>query len=175
MISLHQNSLFSDSSSHQKNMPLSSNQIQKTIEAINFLAEPSSNRYGRLLNWQNQPDPFWHYGIGLSDTHIFDTGQGLCPFERSEANFVVGIDHAAFSPEKTIKRLKYAIEVFSDWEYTFLGWNCEHLGRLIATDQPRCYQSSVIWWLCDMTPEGDHKTAQQIFQNYLRRVDPDLV
>jgi hypothetical protein len=32
--------------------------------------------YGRLFNWQNPPDPFWHYGIGLSDTHIFDPGQG---------------------------------------------------------------------------------------------------
>ncbi|MGB7440079.1 MAG: hypothetical protein WA919_03350 [Coleofasciculaceae cyanobacterium] len=35
--------------------------------------------YGCLLNWQNPPDPFWHYGIGLSDTQIFDTGRGLCP------------------------------------------------------------------------------------------------
>jgi hypothetical protein len=156
-------------------MPLSSHQIEKTIERIDRLADPSSNRYGRLLNWQNSPDPFWHYGIGLSDTHIFDTGQGLRPFERSEAKFVLGIDHLAFPPDQTIKRLKYALYVFADWEYTLPGWNCEHLGRLIATDQPRCYQSSPIWWLCDMTPEGDHKTAHQIFCDYLRAVESDLV
>ena len=70
-------------------MPLSFNQIEKTIEAIDSLTDPSSNRYGRLLNWNNLPDPFWHYGIGLSDTHIFDTGQGLRPFERSKAKFVL--------------------------------------------------------------------------------------
>ena len=74
------------------------------------------------------------YGIGLSDTHIFDTGQGLCPFERSDARFVVDIEHLAFPPDQTIKRLKYALSVFADWEYTLPGWNCEHLGRLIVTD-----------------------------------------
>ncbi len=156
-------------------MPLSSEQIEKTIETIDLLVNPSSSRYGKLLNWQNLFDPFWHYGIGLSDTHIFDTGQGLGAFERSAAKFVVGVDQLAFPPDQTIKRLKHALCAFADWNYTLPGWNCEHLARLIATDQPRCYQSSPLWWLCDMTPEGDHKTAQQVFQNYLSRVDPDLV
>lgn len=156
-------------------MSLSSDQIEKTIEAIDLLVNPSSSRYGRLLNWQNPPDPFWHYGIGLSDTHIFDTGQGLCPFERGDARFVVGIDYLALPPDQTIKRLKHALSIFADWKYTLPGWNCEHLGRLIATDQPRCYQSSPIGWLCNMTPEGDHKTAQQVFHSYLSTVDPDLI
>ena len=35
-------------------------------------------------------------------------------------------------------------------------------------------ESSITWWLCDMTPEGDHKTAQQVFHSYLSTVDPDL-
>ncbi|MFN7319282.1 hypothetical protein [Microcystis wesenbergii] len=155
-------------------MPLSRNQIEKTIEEIDYLANPSSERYGRLLNWQNPFDPFWHYGIGLSDLHIFDTGRGLCPFEKREAKLVIDIDHIAFKPAQTVKRLKHAFHVFADWEYTLTGWNCEHLGRLIATDQPRCYQSSPIWWLCDMTPEGDHKVARQIFQDYLKAVEPSL-
>jgi hypothetical protein len=88
---------------------------------------------------------------------------------------VVGIEHLTFPPDQTIKRLKHALSVFADWEYTLPGWNCEHLGRLLATDQPRCYQSSSIWWLCDMTPEGDHKTAQQVFHSYLSMVDPELI
>lgn len=155
-------------------MPLSRNQIEKTIEEIDRLTNPSSKRYGRLLNWQNPPDPFWHYGIGLSDMHIFDTGRGLRLFEKSEAKLVVGIDHIAFKPEQTVKRLKHALHVFVGWEYTLTGWNCEHLSRLIATDQPRCYQSSLIWWLCNMTPEGDHKAARQIFQDYLKEVEPSL-
>jgi hypothetical protein len=155
-------------------MSLSLNKIEKTIDTVERLVDPSSERYGRLLNWQNPPDPFWHYGIGLSDTHIFDTGQGLCPFERKEAKFVLGIDDIAFTPEQTIERVKQALHVFADWEYTFTGWNCEHLGRLIATDQPRCYQSSFLWWMCNMSPEGDHKTAHQAFRDYLTRVNPNL-
>ncbi len=155
-------------------MALSINEIKQTIEAVEGLIDSSSVRYGRLLNWQNPLDPFWHYGIGLSDTHIFDTGQGLCPFEKKDAKFVVGVDDIAFEPEQTIARLKQAIHVFSTWDYTFTGWNCEHLGRLIATDRPRYYQSSFLWWMCHMSPEGDHKTAQQIFRDRLILVDPSL-
>lgn len=156
-------------------MTLSQNQIGKTIEEIDCLANSTSRRYGRLLNWQNSPDPFWHYGIGLSDAHIFDTGRGLCVFEKREAKFVLGIDHIEIEPAETIERLKQALHVFADWEYNLTGWNCEHLGRLVATDQPRCYQSLPLWWLCNMTPEGDHKTARQIFQDYLKEVEPLLV
>jgi hypothetical protein len=154
-------------------MSLSLNEIKNVIEVIDRLVDPSSKRYGRLLNWQNSPDPFWHYGVGLSDTHIFDTGQGLCPFERTDANFVIGIEDIAFSPEQTIERLKQALYVFSGWEYNFTGWNCEHLGRLISTDQPRCYQSGFLWWLCNMSPEGDHKTARQIFQDHLNKISSE--
>lgn len=150
-------------------------QIDKKIGLIDYLVVPSSNRYGRLLNWQNPSDPFWHYGIGLSDIYIFDTGRGLCPFKGKEAKYVVGIEHIAFQPEQTIERLKHALRVFSDWEYTLPGWNCEHLGRLISTDRPRCYQSKHIWWLCNLTPKGDHKTAHQAFQSYLSEIAPSLV
>ncbi|NMF63114.1 hypothetical protein DP115_10120 [Brasilonema octagenarum UFV-OR1] len=155
-------------------MSLSVEQVEKRIKEIECFIGPSSERYGRLLNWQNPPDPFWHYGIGLSDTHIFDTDRGLCPFERKEAKFVAGIDHIAFEPERIIERLKQALHVFADWEYTIPGWNCEHLGRLIATDKPRCYQSRALWFLFDLTPEGDHKTAHQIFRAYLEKVAPSL-
>ncbi len=154
---------------------LSTSPIEQAIETIERLSDPSSERFGRLLNWQNPPDPFWHYGIGLSDSHIFDTGQGLCAFKRADAKFVMGVDDLAFTPQQTIERLKHALAVFSDWDYTLTGWNCEHLSRLIATDQPRCYQSSFLWWLCDISPEGDHKTALQTFKGYLLETAPELV
>lgn len=155
-------------------MPLSEKQIEKRIHEINRFAEPSSERFGYLLNWQNPFDPFWHYGIGLSDRHIFDTGRGLCPFEREDAKFVIGIDHIAFEPRQTIERLKHALRVFGSWEYTVPGWNCEHLGRLIATDKPICYQSRPIWWLCNLTPKGDHKTAHHVLRDYLAKINPSL-
>jgi hypothetical protein len=152
-------------------MPLSSAQIEQRLQEIENLAEPLSQRYGRLLNWQNPSDPFWHYGIGLSDLYIFDTGQGLCPFERRDAKLVLGIDRVMFEPQETFDRLKSALRVFGSWNYNLVGWNCEHLSRLIATDQPKSYQSQPIWWLCNLTPEGEHKTARQIFQDYLMQIN----
>lgn len=148
--------------------------IEKKIAGIEHYADSKSARYGKLLNWQNSHDPFWHYGIGLSDTHIFDTGQGLEPFQKWDAKYVVGIDRIAFEPDLAIARLKHALHVFASWEYNLFGWNCEHLGRLIATNKPRCYQSKPIWWLCDMTPEGDHRSARSIFDGYLKKHAPYL-
>lgn len=156
-------------------MPLSINEIEETIALIESLIDPKSERFGCLLNWQNLPDPFWHYGIGLSDTYIFDTGQGLRPFAKEDANFVIGIEDIVFPPMQTIKRLKQALYIFSDWKYNLMGWNCEHLARLIATDQPRCYQSRFMWWICNLTPSGDHKTAQHIFREHLLITDPSLI
>jgi hypothetical protein len=67
----------------------------------------SSNRCGRLLNWQKHPDPFWHYGIGLSDTMIFDTG-GLSPFERDDAKLVILSEAESLPPGQVIRRLSHA-------------------------------------------------------------------
>ena len=150
-----------------------SNFVEQKIAEIEHYADPTSPRYGKLLNWQNG-DPFWHYGIGLSDTHIFDTGQGLQTFERHDAKYVIGIDSIAFSPNIAIARAIHALHVFHYWEYNFFGWNCEHLVRLIATDKPRCYQSKPIWFFCDLTPKGDHKTAREVFRKYLNKHAPHL-
>jgi hypothetical protein len=57
-------------------MSLSSGQVKKTLEAIDYLVNPSSSRHGKLLNWQNPFDPFWHYGIGLSDQGHFILKEG---------------------------------------------------------------------------------------------------
>jgi uncharacterized protein YjbI with pentapeptide repeats len=156
---------------NENNFPES---IWSKIEEIDKLSDRNSQRYGRLLNWQNSPDPFWHYGIGLSDTHIFDTGAGLRPFERYDAKAVMGIEQIAFAPEQTIERLKQALCVFENWDYSFLGWNCEHFGRLIATDEPKCYQSSILWWLSGQTPDGQHKTAHSILRAHFDKIAPHL-
>ncbi len=141
--------------------------LTRQFQAIDAVADPESARYGRLLNWQNFGDPLWHYGIGLSDAHIFDTGLGICVFTRRDARPVLGIEPLAFSPEITVARLKQALIVFQDWDYNLLAWNCEHLARLIATDQPRCDQSQPLWWLCGLTPEGEHPHARQRFLDHL--------
>lgn len=146
--------------------------FQKTCADIDRHSDSTSQRYGQLLNWQDLPNPFWHYGIGLSDLYIFDPVK-RCAFQKKHAKFVLGIDSIAFPPTKTIERLKH-VGVFADWNYNVAGWNCEHLSRLIATGQPRCYQSKPMWRLCNLTPEGDHKTARLVFEKYLDQVNPNL-
>lgn len=144
--------------------------LSSLFQSIDWAIDPGSVRYGRLLNWQSFGDPFWHYGIGLSDEYIFDTGLGIYVFSRRDARPVLGIEAIAFSPDMTIERLKQAIIVFQDWRYNLLGWNCEHLARLIATDQPRCYQSQPLWLLCGLTSDGDHRFAQHYLTEHLHRV-----
>ncbi|GAB4213256.1 MAG: hypothetical protein OHK0012_09020 [Synechococcales cyanobacterium] len=142
--------------------------ILETLQALDHHVQPSSPRYGRLLAWQRPLDPVWHYGIGLSDTHVFDTGLLWCPVERQQAQIVQ--EGVIFPPRQVISRLRHALMVFRDWDYHLLSWNCEHLARLIVSDQPRCHQSQPLWWLCDLTPEGDHKTAQQALTRYIEFV-----
>jgi hypothetical protein len=148
--------------------------ILNEIVELEKRLDPRSQRYGRLLNWQNPSDPFWHYGIGLSDRYIFDTGKGLQPFEKKDAKIVEGIESIVFSPQQTIDRLIHAHFVFGDWAYSSLGWNCEHLARLIATDEPKSYQCQWTWWLSDLMPNGEHKTAHQMFREYLAQNSPEL-
>jgi hypothetical protein len=150
---------------------LMSTELQHIDTCVDF----GSNRCGRLLNWQNHGDPFWHYGIGISDLHVFDTGQGLRVFERTICRNVVGIDNIHYPPAITIARLRYAIDVFGDWTYSLLGWNCEHLARLIATNQSRSYQSKFVWWMAGLDQYGDHKIAKSVLENHLRMNAPELL
>lgn len=148
-------------------MPLTHEQIEQRIADIREHCELSSQYYGRLLNWT---DGFvWHYGIGLSATHIFDTGGGLCAFRFAfEPKFVVGVDDALFSPEQTIERLIHALRVFGNWDYGLFGWNCEHLARLIATDNPISYEVlKAPWPIPALNHNGLHPTAKDIFLKQL--------
>ncbi|AMA07837.1 hypothetical protein [Picosynechococcus sp. PCC 73109] len=147
-------------------MALPNRKTKEIITSIDQLIQPKDQRYGRLLNWQNPGDPFWHYGIGLSNTHIFDTGKSWIGFRNENAKLVIGCEDIHLDPSEVMQRLRKAICVFADWEYNFVGWNCEHLARLITTDQARSYQSQPIWFLCNLTGKGDHKTAKQVFDNY---------
>ena len=150
-------------------------EMSTQLQYIDVCVDLGSNRCGRLLNWQNPGDPFWHYGIGISDKHVFDTGRGLRVFERSSCRNVIGVDSIHYPPIITIGRLKHAIDVFGGWRYSLIGWNCEHLARLIATNRPRCYQSKMVWWLAGLDAKGDHKIAKRVLENHLRMNAPELL
>jgi hypothetical protein len=158
-------------------MAISSDELESKINGILQNLDSSSQFYGRLLNWQGT-DSFWHYGIGLSDTQIFDTGRGWQPFERHhvDARFVLGIDDIAYAPDKTIKRLIHALRCFKDWEYGLLGWNCEHLARLVATNRPISYEvKKQPWPIPDLNHKGKHPHAKKDFRKYLSEVAPELL
>ena len=142
---------------------------------IDNCADFASPKCGALLNWQNPGDPFWHYGIGLSGLHVFDTGRGLTVFERRNCLLVENVAHLHLPPRQVISRLKHALVAFADWNYSLLGWNCEHLARLIATNQPRCYQSRKVWWISGLTPTGDNPAALDVFNQYLAAHEPALI
>jgi len=134
------------------------------LSEIKQLSDENNRFYGKLVCWQNPSwsDPFWHYGIGLSDTHVFDTGAALRPFKRPQDTHIVD-DDKQFHPWCVIRRLQEAVTIFVDWRYHFLNWNCEHLARLVATGKPRSYQVKPIWFITACTPNGDHPTAKQAY------------
>lgn len=158
-------------------MSISDYQLERIIEDIHSFIEPSSQFYGRLLNWKGN-DGFWHYGIGLSDSKIFDTGRGLKSFDSHyvKAKFVKGIDEITFPPDKTIQRLIHALKRFQGWEYGLLGWNCEHLARLVATNRPISYEvRKQPWPIPDLNHRGKHPHAKKDFASYLSGKAPELL
>ncbi len=96
-------------------------------------------------------------------------------FERPSCLNVLGVDSIHYPPTITIGRLKHAIDVFGGWKYSLLGWNCEHLARLVATNRPRCYKSKLVWWMAGLDQNGDHKIARKILVNHLRMNAPELL
>lgn len=157
-------------------MPYSPSEINERITRIHAHADPKSARYGRLVNWK---DPFWkdlvwHYGIGLSDTHIFDTGQELCCFGSSHhgAKHVLGVNDLHYAPGAVVERLCWALQVFGGWDYGFLGWNCEHLARLVATGEAKSYGVKEKLIFGD---QWHHKEAEHKFMGFLNKQAPHLL
>ena len=110
------------------------------LSEIESYADNRSWRYGQLLNWPDPIWPIWHYGIGLSDSHIFDTGGCWRAFEKGDARRVIGVDHLLFPPQTIVNRLRIAVTCFKSWDYHLIGWNCEHLARLVATGNAISYE-----------------------------------
>ncbi len=118
-------------------MRLTDQQIHERLSRIEIESDPSSEYFGRLVRWR---DVVWHFGVGLSDRAIFNTGRGLDIIEHHwvAASVIEGESH--FEPEHTVERLKHAVEVFGGWGYHLLRWNCEHFARLVVEGDPVCHQ-----------------------------------
>ena len=156
-------------------MAITEQAVAVLIREIRRAGNPESRRYGRLLNWTD--GLVWHYGIGLTDLLIFDTGKGMQVFRhRLPPKHVLGVDDSHFNPEQTVERLIHAIQVFRQWDYGLLGWNCEHFARLVATDDPVSYEVlKQPWPIPALNHEGRHPTARRELRAHLRRHAPELL
>lgn len=112
-------------------------EIYDKLIRIDKNSDANSKYYGRLVKWRTQDIDEWHYGIGLSNRKVFDTGQGLNILTISFPLFIVNINRQNFSQVQVIERLKYALLYFSKNNILFdkQTWNDEHYARLIASDQ----------------------------------------
>ncbi|MGL5032573.1 MAG: hypothetical protein ACRC6M_02080 [Microcystaceae cyanobacterium] len=146
-------------------MAISREQVHQKIIEIHQVMDINSLFYGRLVNWYEGVS--WHYGIGLQDDLIFDTG-GFSIFTRNPNEFFLVPDVHKFSPHQTIERLCYAIACFKDWDYGLLGWNCEHIARLVASDSAVSYEIKKLPFpIPQLNHDGWHPDARDILKNFI--------
>lgn len=139
---------------------------EKVIE-IHDKIDQKSLFYGKLLNWHE--NLVWHYGIGINDDLIFDTASfHLFSIETQDIHIVPDVQK--FTQNITIERLCYAIICFHDWNYGLLGWNCEHLARLIATDCAISYEvKKAPFPIPLLNHNGYHPEAKNILEDCIRK------
>ncbi len=153
--------------------------VENLLEQIELHSDPTSSRYGCLLHWFGSPGLAWHYGIGLSDTHFFNTGPQdwrILPAADRGIHPVPGIPTQ--DPAIVMGRLRHSLVLFESWPYDLLAWNCEHLARLVVIGDPICEQisrfpilGSLLSWACQ---GGRHPTAGSELDRWLACHDPDL-
>jgi hypothetical protein len=153
-------------------MPLSQEEAYQKVLEIHEKIDLNSQDYGYLVNWYEGVS--WHYGINLKENLIFDTG-GFSIFERNARDFFVVPDVQIYSPNQTIERLCYALICFREWDYGLLGWNCEHIARLVASNSPISYEVKKLPFpIPQLNHDGWHPNAKEILNNFINQ-NPNLI
>jgi hypothetical protein len=145
-------------------MTISIDVAKDRILEIYLKIDTNSKYYGRLLNWCS--NGVWHYGIGISNNLIFDTAS-LALFEPFDLDILLVPNVQKFRPSETIDRLCIAIMCFHNWDYGLLGWNCEHLARLVTTDRAISYEVKKLPFpLPQLNHNGYHPHASKLLNEY---------
>lgn len=117
-----------------------------------------SSNSGRLIH---NCDGVWHYYITISDTHVFNFGGNKfavfpTPLNNQEVKQV-----KLLNKKEVLDRCLIAYQLFKDWHYGLLGWNCEHFIRLVTTGEAVSYQvkESALAWL---NHNGYHPLAMKM-------------
>lgn len=132
--------------------------------------DTNSKYYGRLLNWYGKG--IWNYGIGISNNLVFDTAY-LKLVNRVDLEIQLVLNVQIFIPSETVDRLGTAILCFRNWDYGLLGWNGEHLARLVTTDKAISYQVKKLPFpIPQLNHDGLHPQASKLLKEY-RESHPD--
>lgn len=145
---------------------LSENDILKLKAEIETKANPDSQLYGKLLEWQEGFSN--HYAIGLSDEYMFSPGETFAVILTSKHRLKHTPDKALNS-SLVVKRLIYSLDCFKTWNYGLLGWNCEHYARLVSTNEALSYQVKFSP-LAFLNNGGYNPDAVGVFDKYLDRM-----
>nr|WP_254445229.1 MULTISPECIES: serine/threonine-protein kinase [unclassified Anabaena] len=100
----------------------------------------SSNAGYLIHHREHRKDPTLHYHITRSDTHAFNfggNGFAIFPIPRKAKR---ARDIKLLPRKEVLDRCLIAYELFKNWDYGILGWNCEHFARLVTTNEAISYQ-----------------------------------
>ncbi len=147
---------------------VNSQQIEKAIYAFYTHVDYNSPNAGLLIHHrEHRKDPTLHYHITISDTHCFNFGvNGFAvfpiPLEAKKAR------HIKLLPRKDVlDRCVIAYQLFQDWDYGVLGWNCEHFARLVTTGEAISYQVKESF-LAFLNNNGYHPLAKEMIDQASR-------
>jgi hypothetical protein len=104
---------------------MSASDIAKLIIEVEEAVNPESGYYGELVTWWEQDGNLCHYGIGLSNTHLFNLGtadaKDMSVLKRhdiiEQGNLdirVISNIRSPFEEDEIIERLKYALRWLND-------------------------------------------------------------
>jgi serine/threonine protein kinase len=146
------------------NTILSATQIieDKIIHEFKTHVDYKSSKAGLLIHHkESSSDLALHYHITISDTHAFNFGgNGFAVFRIPTVSYRV--ESVTLLPKKEVlDRCLIAYELFKNWDYGLLGWNCEHFARLVTTGEAISYQvkESILAFLNN---NGYHPLAKEM-------------
>ncbi|WP_414575559.1 serine/threonine protein kinase [Anabaena sp. CCY 9402-a] len=143
--------------------------IDNIISQFNVHVDYDSANAGLLIyHRESGTDFLLHYHITISDTYAFNFGGNgfavfLIPKDAQKAKHIKLLDR-----EEILARCLIAYELFKEWHYGILGWNCEHFARLVTTGEAISYQvrESLLGFLNN---NGYHPLAKEMMDNACQR------
>lgn len=143
---------------------VSSQLMDDIINEFHAYVDYSSSNAGLLIHHrEHRKDPALHYHVTISDTHAFNFGgNGFAVFPIPKKAYVAKLK--LLNRKEVLDRCVIAYQLFKDWHYAILGWNCEHFARLVTTGEAISYQvkKSPLGFLNN---NGYHTLAKEMMDN----------